>query len=275
MANLLRIRHVGARLAAAFASGALLLVTTNNVIQLAGSLFDVILPTGALTGVLGVPLLIYLVLHQRKAQRDEAQAPAGQYAAVPPRRMQGRRWLLLGAGALLALCVLAQGFAANLHGWGWLWDVGLIAQHRLPRSLSAMATGAMLAVGGVLLQTLTRNPMASPEVLGISSGAALAVANKIPAKPLCLAGIFYGAWWTGVVEGSLFIATPVSLCRLRALAVGGLVGLAPGGCAPHELKTINPLGGVDAVDALAYKHLAGGVSKGLARCALGQHFKRG
>ena len=139
----------------------------------------------------------------------------------------------------------------------------------------AMATGAMLAVGGVLLQTLTRNPMASPEVLGISSGAALAVANKIPAMPLCLAGIFYGAWWTGVVEGSLFIATPVSLCRLRALAVGGLVGLAPGGCAPHELKTINPLGGVDAVDALAYKHLAGGVSKGLARCALGQHFKRG
>lgn len=175
VANLLRIRHVGARLAMAFASGALLLVTTNNAIQLAGSLFDAIVPTGALTGVLGVPLLIYLVLHQRKAQRDEAQAPAGQYAAMPPRRMQGGRWLLLGAGALLALCVLAQGFAANLHGWGWLWDADLIAQHRLPRSLSAMATGAMLAVGGVLLQTLTRNPMASPEVLGISSGAALAV----------------------------------------------------------------------------------------------------
>ena len=173
--NLLRIRHVGARLAAAFASGALLLLITNNAIRLASGLFDVMLPTGALTGVLGVPLLIYLVLHQRKAQPDEALAPARHHAASTQRRMQGWRWLLLGAGALLALCVLVQGFAANLHGWGWLWDMGLITQHRLPRSLSAMATGAMLAVGGVLLQTLTRNPMASPEVLGISSGAGLAV----------------------------------------------------------------------------------------------------
>ena len=77
--------------------------------------------------------------------------------------------------ALAALCVLLQGFSANLHGWGWLWDGSLIARHRLPRSLSALATGAMLAVGGALLQIITRNPMASPEVLGISSGAALAV----------------------------------------------------------------------------------------------------
>lgn len=173
--NLLRIRHVGMRLAAGFASGALLLVITNNAIHWAGSLFDLILPTGALTGILGVPLLIYLVLHQRKNQREETLACAPNQAAVPLRRMQSWRWPLLGTLALLVLCVLLQGFSANLHGWGWLWDGALIMQHRLPRSLSAMATGAMLAVGGALLQTLTRNPMASPEVLGISSGAGLAV----------------------------------------------------------------------------------------------------
>lgn len=173
--NLLRIRHAGMRLAAGFASGALLLVITNNAINWAGSLFDVILPTGAMTGVLGVPLLIYLVLYQRKVQREEALTPTHNQAAVPLRRMQGWRWPLLGALALLVLCVLLQGFSANLHGWGWLWSGDLIMQHRLPRSLSAMATGAMLAVGGALLQTLTRNPMASPEVLGISSGAGLAV----------------------------------------------------------------------------------------------------
>ena len=175
--NLLRIRHVGARLVAAFASGALLLLITNNAIAVVGRFFDIILPTGALTGVLGVPLLLHLVLRQRKAQHEEAQAAAAapQYPCAPLRRLQGWRWPLAGALALAALCVLLQGFSANLHGWGWLWDGSLIARHRLPRSLSALATGAMLAVGGALLQIITRNPMASPEVLGISSGAALAV----------------------------------------------------------------------------------------------------
>ena len=46
-----------------------------------------------------------------------------------------------------------------------------------------MAVGIMLACAGVLLQTLTRNPMASPEVLGISSGVALAVIAAFLAFP--------------------------------------------------------------------------------------------
>lgn len=46
---------------------------------------------------------------------------------------------------------------------------------RWPRVLSALAAGMMLAVAGTLIQKLTGNPMASPEVLGISSGAAFGV----------------------------------------------------------------------------------------------------
>jgi iron complex transport system permease protein len=49
----------------------------------------------------------------------------------------------------------------------------LIAQWRLPRVLAALAAGGMLALAGVLIQRLTSNPLASPEVLGISSSCGL------------------------------------------------------------------------------------------------------
>ncbi|VVE57272.1 FecCD family ABC transporter permease [Pandoraea anhela] len=57
-------------------------------------------------------------------------------------------------------------------------DVGLagdvIWRLRLPRSLAAFACGGLLAVAGTLMQTLLRNPLADPYVLGISGGAGVA-----------------------------------------------------------------------------------------------------
>jgi iron complex transport system permease protein len=52
----------------------------------------------------------------------------------------------------------------------------IIWQFRLPRSLTAVLAGSALAVSGLQLQTLLGNPLAGPFVLGISSGASLAVA---------------------------------------------------------------------------------------------------
>lgn len=48
----------------------------------------------------------------------------------------------------------------------------IIQEIRLPRSLAAFVTGAMLAVSGVMMQVLLRNPLADPYILGISGGAA-------------------------------------------------------------------------------------------------------
>ena len=45
---------------------------------------------------------------------------------------------------------------------------------RLPRALNAFSTGGLLALAGVLMQVLLRNPLADPYVLGISGGAAVA-----------------------------------------------------------------------------------------------------
>jgi iron complex transport system permease protein len=52
----------------------------------------------------------------------------------------------------------------------------IVLQSRLPQALTATLAGASLAVSGLLLQTLFRNPLAGPSILGISDGANLGVA---------------------------------------------------------------------------------------------------
>ena len=55
----------------------------------------------------------------------------------------------------------------------------IIMENRLPQALTAMLCGASLAVCGLMLQTAFRNPLAGPDVFGISSGAGLGVAIVI------------------------------------------------------------------------------------------------
>ncbi len=58
-------------------------------------------------------------------------------------------------------------------------DITIIVFLRLPRVLAAMLVGASLAVCGVVMQGLFRNPMASPEILGISAGGSLGAVTAI------------------------------------------------------------------------------------------------
>ncbi len=52
----------------------------------------------------------------------------------------------------------------------------IIFNYRLPKAITALIAGSSLSVAGLLMQTLFRNPLAGPDVLGISSGAGLGVA---------------------------------------------------------------------------------------------------
>ena len=52
----------------------------------------------------------------------------------------------------------------------------IIFNYRLPKAITALLTGAALSVAGLLMQTLFRNALAGPDVLGVSSGAGLGVA---------------------------------------------------------------------------------------------------
>ncbi len=152
-----------------FSSGRIFTLFTNNLIGIVSRIYDTLLPVGAFTATLGAPLLIFLVLRQRKAQFE-----ASNTAYFPVKRLNSWKLpiLLLCAGVIL-FCLL-QIIAPTMNGWAISIDENLMSSYRLPRSLSAIATGAMLAVSGSLLQILTRNPMASPEVLGVSSGATIA-----------------------------------------------------------------------------------------------------
>ena len=52
----------------------------------------------------------------------------------------------------------------------------IVVQSRIPKALTAILCGAALSLAGLLMQTLFRNPLAGPYLLGISSGAGLGVA---------------------------------------------------------------------------------------------------
>lgn len=56
-----------------------------------------------------------------------------------------------------------------------VWE-SIVLQSRLPQAITALLSGAALSVSGLLLQTMFRNPLAGPSILGISSGANLGVA---------------------------------------------------------------------------------------------------
>lgn len=60
----------------------------------------------------------------------------------------------------------------------------IVREIRLPQAITALLAGCGLAVSGLLMQTLFRNPLAGPSVLGISSGASLGVAIVMLAQPL-------------------------------------------------------------------------------------------
>lgn len=167
LVNVLNISKLSHRLLSGFALGALLLWITSNVVTLIEQSVSIPVPAGAMTGVLGAPLIIWLIMRQRR-QHNESVTPM----LVAKRRRVAWQGIVAG---LVVLVVAAVLIAPTLSGWQVMLDSRILTEFRLPRTLSAAATGVMLATAGVLLQTLTRNPMASPEVLGISSGAALGV----------------------------------------------------------------------------------------------------
>jgi iron complex transport system permease protein len=78
-----------------------------------------------------------------------------------------------------------------------------VVELRLPRAVAAIAVGAMLALAGTLLQAVVRNPLASPELTGVSAGAVLAAVA-----------------WLGVVGGA---AGDVDVTVPLVATVGGLL----------------------------------------------------
>ncbi|MGD9484475.1 iron chelate uptake ABC transporter family permease subunit [Streptomyces sp. TRM70308] len=133
-------------------------------------------------------------------------------------RYQPRALAVGTACALLALAlgVLAVGSGEyplapadvlrTLAGQGHPADAFIVRDVRLPRVVTALAVGAALALAGALFQSLTRNPLGSPDILGFTAGAAtgaLVVIVLVGGSSLALAG---GAVAGGLLTGVLIYA---------------------------------------------------------------------
>lgn len=90
-------------------------------------------------------------------------------------------------------------------------DGFFVLGRRLPRSLLAIVVGASLAVAGAVFQSLTRNPLASPDVIGISSGASVGAVVVM----LVLGGSLAQAA-LGAVIGALVVASVIVLFTARS-----------------------------------------------------------
>lgn len=172
LAKMLGARRLLARLVLAPLIGALILWLSDQFIVWLTRVWMEI-STGMVTALIGAPLLLWLLPRLRTMSAPDMSAGD----SVPPERQHLLRWAV--AGLLLLLAMLAAALCLGRDAQGWQWASGALFNEmmpwRWPRVLAALSAGAMLAVAGCIIQRLTGNPMASPEVLGISAGAAFGV----------------------------------------------------------------------------------------------------
>lgn len=222
-------RELGARtprqmLLAAPALGALLLSVTDSTVQLLGSGFNDLAPTGAATALFGGPLLLWLMRRVPPTLPPQATDPVWRL----DRTARSLR-ALVPLAAIMAL-VAALGLMLGRGPQGWelatgslFWD---LLPFRGPRLAAAGSAGVLLGAAGCLMQRLTANPLAGPEVLGVSAaggvGLLLALAF-LPASPFAmLAGIAGGSLAALLVM--LLLASRPGIGPQRLLLAGIAMG---------------------------------------------------
>lgn len=127
-------------------------------------------PWPALAGILGLALATLLVT-----------IGVGEYAISPTD---------------VALAVLGAGDSSTSF---------VVLELRLPRALTAFAVGAALALAGVLLQGLTRNALAAPELVGVSAGANVAAVVVLVALPDLPVAALTPVAFAGALGASLLV----------------------------------------------------------------------
>lgn len=158
---------------------------------------------------------------------------ARERSAHTRRPAQGKQVLVTVAGvALLVLLTgtslvvgsgdipVREAFGYLLQGDGSLNSV-LVREFRLPRTLLAIVVGAALGVSGTIIQSLTRNPLADPGILGVNAGAYTAV-------------VFAAAWLGSSLTGvHVFFALVGAL--VASVVVYGIGTTGPAGGTPTKL----------------------------------------
>ncbi|WP_454855885.1 Fe(3+)-hydroxamate ABC transporter permease FhuB [Rhizobium binxianense] len=217
-------RTTGRLVLAAPLTGAGLLFLTDCITQILGAGFSDLAPAGAATALLGGPLLLVLLPRVHSVSMATAQSTIGLKRLHKP--MIGLMILIVALAVLFAV-VLTVAPAGD----GWHLAIGPLLSDllpfRLPRTIVAAGAGAMLATAGFIMQRLTGNPIASPEVLGVSAGggAGLTVALFLfgfPSPAVMLTAMALGALFSFLLM--LVISARAQFAPERMLLAGVGVG---------------------------------------------------
>jgi iron complex transport system permease protein len=174
--------------------------------------------------------------------------PAPDPAAALRRAVRRRRLVLtalVAAGLVLAWVTLTVGgYAGDLlrlvSGQAGAGESFVLERLRLPRLALGAGVGVALALSGALFQTVLRNPLASPDILGVSGGASLAAAAAILLGGLSGAGVSLAALagavvaavaiyllaWRDGVSGYRFVLIGVAVAFVVNAGLGYLVSRA-------------------------------------------------
>jgi iron complex transport system permease protein len=205
------------------------------------------LPAGVVTAMLGTPFLVYLA----RRVGDEGVTQRGQRRTQGP--AIGRRWslgwsLAAGSAGLLAVGGLAVSYGAVDLSLGDLWRVVqgvgeanhrfIVLDLRLPRVAVAALAGGCLALSGLLLQGVVRNPLAAPDIVGVMSGAgvgAMVLLLAFPSAPVALLpvaafagavlafGIVYAASWQDGVTPERLALVGIGVAAFGEAVINTLV----------------------------------------------------
>jgi iron complex transport system permease protein len=151
--------------------------------------------------------------------------------------------LLVCTGVLGAVALLSLRFGSidisTREAWDALFDYDptsynqtVVRSLRLPRTVIALAVGGGLAVAGAVMQAVTRNPLAGPSILGVSSGASFAIVTAIYAGGMTSPHQYVWFSFVGALGASALVfligsagrggATPVKLA-LAGVVVSALL----------------------------------------------------
>lgn len=176
----------------------------------------VTVPTGVITSVVGAVFLVVMAMRTR----DGGGAAAPDRLRIPSRTAYLITVVLL-VGALVGVTITAVlvGDSTFLLGDVVNWVRGqsgqaitFVLDTRVPRVLAALCAGAALALSGTLVQSVTRNPLAEPGVLGVSGGAALGAIILVTSAPGS------GPW---SIAGAAFGGAAISAVVVFGLAAKG------------------------------------------------------
>lgn len=250
----LGLRTETTRLLACMAAGAGLLLLCDSGVLLIDHAVGEMFPVGAVTGLIGGPLMLWLL--PRLSGRTP---PASAEATATPQSGSAWRPLAVLAVLLVAGSLIGLALGRGPGGWSFLQaaDIAAFLPLRLPRLVAAIAAGALLAGAGAILQKTTSNPLASPEVMGVSAGAALGFGLAVFFVPMPQPWMFLIATALGGAVVLLIVARAAMKAGLPSERIL-LMGLALSALASAVLSAM--MAGGDARAWIILTWLAGSTS---------------